>query len=56
VVNPVEKFLEIEVHDPAVSVGLVLLRLHHRYLRRAAWPESPAMLGKRRVPLPLKNL
>ena len=56
VIDPVEKFFEIKVNDDIVARGNVLLRLGHGLMGGASRSEAVAMLGKRRVPLPLKNL
>ena len=56
VIDPVEKFFEIEVNHDAVARGNVLLRLGHRLMSGTSRSEAVAMLGERRVPLLLKNL
>src|SRR5258708_30163546 len=55
-IDPVEKFFEIKVNHDAVARGNVSLRLGHRLMSGTSRPEAVAMLGKRRVPLLLKNL
>ena len=50
------KFFEIKVNHNAVARGNVSLRLGHRLMGRAFRSEAVTVLGKRRVPLPLKNL
>ena len=56
VIDPVEKFFEIKVNYDIVARGNVLLRLGYCLMGGASRSEAVAMLGKRRVPLPLKNL
>src|SRR5271165_6906182 len=56
VIDPIEKFLQINVNHPAVACHDVLLRLGHGLMGRPSWPEPIAVSGKRRVPLPLQNL
>src|ERR1700692_1730874 len=55
-IDPVEKFFEIEVNHNAVARGNVSLRLGHRLMSGTSRSEAVAMLGKRRVPLLLENL
>ena len=54
--NSIEKFLQIEINAPAVTLGDVLLCLCHCLMSRPSWPEPVAVIGKRPVPLPLQNL
>src|SRR5229473_4009606 len=56
VVDPVEKFLEIQIHHPAVAFGLILLRLLHRLMCRSPGPKPIAVFGERSVPAPLQYL
>ena len=51
-----EKFLQVEIHHPAVSFGNVLLRLMHRLLSATPRSETVAVFGERRVPALLQNL
>src|ERR1700758_2239190 len=52
----IQKFLQAEIHHPAVPSGHVLLRLVHRLLRAAPRSETVAVFGERRVPALLQNL
>src|ERR1039457_4342934 len=56
VIEPVEKFLEIQIHPPAVAFGLILLRLFHRLMCRSLGPKPIAVFGERSVPAPLQRL
>jgi len=56
VVDPVEKFLQVKVHDPPIAVGDVALRLGDRLMGRAIRPEPVALRGERRVPCALQDL
>ena len=56
VVDPVEKFLEIQIHHPAVAFGLILLRLRHRLMCRSLGPKPIAVFRERSVPAPLQRL
>jgi hypothetical protein len=56
VVHPVEEFLQIQIHHPAVSSRYVLLRLHDRLMRRPPRTKPVAVLGKRPVPSALQHL
>src|SRR6266849_3488113 len=56
VIDPVEKFLEIQIHHPAVAFGLILLRLLHRLVCRSLGPKPIAVFGERPVPTPLQHL
>ncbi|MCL8489509.1 hypothetical protein, partial [Bradyrhizobium denitrificans] len=38
-VDPVEELLQVDIHHDAVPGRNVRLRLRHRLMRRAAWPE-----------------
>jgi hypothetical protein len=55
-IDPVEKFFEIEVNHDAVARGNVSLRLGHRLMGGASRSEAVTVLGKRRVPPLLENL
>src|SRR2546430_16142482 len=55
-IDPVEKFFEIEVNHDAVARGNVSLRLRHRLMGGASRSEAVTMLGKRRVPPLLEHL
>ena len=55
-VDPIEKFLEVEIHDEGVSGRDVRLRPFHRLMRRAPRPEAEAHLGERRFPFRLQHL
>ncbi len=56
VIDSIEKFLQVEINAPAVAFGDVLLRLCHCLMSRPPRSEPIAVIGKRRVPLPLQNL
>jgi hypothetical protein len=55
-IDPIEKFFQIEVTHPSVALRYVLLRLSHGVMRRSTRSKPIAVLGERRVPLPLQNL
>ena len=55
-IDPVEKFLEIQIHHPAVAFGLILLRLRHRLMCRSLGPKPIAVFRERSVPAPLQRL
>jgi hypothetical protein len=50
VINLVEKFLEVQVHQPAVSFGNVLLCFIHRLPRIMPRLETVAVFGERWIP------
>src|SRR3954471_2306451 len=56
VIDPVEKFFEIEINYNVVALGDVLLRLGHCLVGRAPWSEAVAVLGERWIPALLENL
>jgi site-specific DNA recombinase len=56
VIDSVEEFFQIEVDHPSVALRNILLRLSHGVMRRPTRSEPIAVLGERRVPLPLQNL
>jgi site-specific DNA recombinase len=56
VVDPVEKFLEIQIYHPAVAFGLILLRLLYRLMCRSLGPKPIAVFRERSVPAPLQRL
>jgi hypothetical protein len=55
-IHSVEKFLEVEVHDPPVTARQVFLRGRYRLMRRPPRPKAVAVVGKRRVEDGLKHL
>src|SRR5215471_1525112 len=55
-INSIEKFLEIEIDHPAVTLRNVLLRLSYRLMCGSSGSETVAMVGERRVPPPLQYL
>src|ERR1700686_1074067 len=55
-INPVEKFGQVNVNDKPVAVDDVGLRLHHRLVSGAARAEPVAMLGECWVPSRLEPL
>src|SRR5712691_10236368 len=62
VIDPVEKFLQIQIHHTErayrilATFGDILLRLGHRLLSRPPGSKTVAAVRERRVPLPLQNL
>src|SRR6201981_561477 len=52
----IEKFLQVEVNHPVVTLRDVLLRLSYRLMRRSSGSKPIAVVGARRVPLPLQHL
>jgi site-specific DNA recombinase len=56
VIDSIEKFLQIEINHPAVARGNVLLCLGHCLMRGSSRSKTVAVVGERRVPLPLQNL
>src|SRR5208282_2726943 len=56
VIDPVEKFFEIEVNHHTVAFGNVSLRLGYRLMGGASRSEAVTVPGKRRVPALLENL
>jgi site-specific DNA recombinase len=55
-VDSIEEFFQIEINHPAVALRNILLRLCHGVMRRPTRSEPIAVLGERRIPLPLQNL
>ena len=55
-IDPVEKFLDIQVDHDAVALGNIALRLGDGLVGGASRAEAVAVLGKRRVPTRLKDL
>src|SRR5438309_2815989 len=56
VIDSIEEFLQIEINHPAVARGNLLLCLGHCLMRGSARSKTVAVVGERRVPLPLQNL
>src|SRR5262249_36751814 len=56
VMDSIEKFFQIKIHNPAVTRSDILLRLRHGLMSRPIWPETITAVRKRLVPLPLQNL
>ena len=56
VIDPVEKFFEIQIDHDAVALRNVALSLSDRLMSGASRPEAVAMFGKRWVPALLENL
>ena len=56
VINPVEKFRQVDIDDEPIAFDDIGLRLRHRLLGRAPRPEAVAVLAERRVPQRLKPL
>src|SRR5438477_1674818 len=56
VIDSVEKLFEVEINHPAVACGDVLLRLGYRLMCRSSRSKTIAVVGERRVPLPLQHL
>ena len=55
-VDSIEEFFQIDVHDIVVALGNVRLGLGYCLMGRASRSESIAVLGKRRVPPLLQHL
>src|ERR1017187_8957587 len=55
-IDSIEEFFQIEVDHPSVALRHVLLRLNHGVMSRPTRSEPIAVLGERRIPLPLQNL
>ena len=53
VVDPVEEFLQVDVHHNAVPGRDIRLRPLHRLMCRALRPKAEALLGERPVPIRL---
>src|SRR5215471_14389083 len=56
VMDSIEKFFQIKIHNPAVTRSDILLRLRHGLISRPTRPETITAVRKRLVPLPLQNL
>jgi Sulfatase-modifying factor enzyme 1 len=56
VIDSIKEFFQIEIDHPSVALRDVLLRLSHGMMRRPTRSEPIAVLGERRIPLPLQNL
>jgi len=56
VIDPIEKFLQIKIHNPAVAFCYILLCLGYRLMSRSFWSKRVAVIGKGLVPAPLQNL
>ena len=56
VIDPVEKFRQVDIDDEPITFDDIGLRLRHRLLGRAARPEAVAVLAECRVPQRLKPL
>src|ERR1022692_1345710 len=56
VIDPVEKFLEIQIHHPAVAFGLILLRLFHRLMCRSLGRTPIAVFGESSYQAPLQHM
>src|SRR2546422_1461946 len=56
VIDSVEKLFEVEINHPVVACGDVLLRLSYRLMCRSSRSKTIAVVGERRVPLPLQHL
>ena len=54
--NPIEEFLQIKIHTPAIAFGDVLLRRLHRLMRRPPRTKPVTVFGKRPVPSALQYL
>ena len=50
VIDPVEKFRQVDIDDEPIAFDDVGLRLRHRLMRGAARPKAVAMLAECRVP------
>src|SRR4051794_34331692 len=56
VIDPVEKLRQVYIDNELIAFGDIGLRLCHRLLGRASWPEAVTVLAERRVPQRLKPL
>jgi hypothetical protein len=56
VVDPVEKLLQVHVHDKTTALLHVALRAPHRVVRPASGPEAVARIREGRVELRLQHL
>ena len=56
VVDPIEEFLQIEIHHPVVAFGDVLLRLGHGLMRRPSRSKPVAVWRERPIPSALEDL
>ena len=56
VVDPIEELFEVEIHDPAVTLGYVALGGRHRLMRRSSGSEPEAGRGERLIPAALQHL
>ena len=56
VVDPVEKFFQVKIHDNGIPRRDIRLRPFHRLMRRAPRPEAEAGLGERLIPVRLQHL
>ena len=50
VIDPIEELFEIEINHDIVAHCNIHLRLGHRLMREASWPEAVNILGERRIP------
>src|SRR5215831_10926129 len=56
VLHSIEKFLQIEINDPTITLRDVLLRLGYSLMSRSTRSKTVTVLGERRVPSSLQNL
>ena len=56
VIYSVEKFFEVEVHNPSIAARKVPLRGGHRLMRRPPRTKAVAVVGERWVELRLEDL
>src|SRR5215831_15221759 len=56
VLDSIEKFLQIEIDDPTITLRDVLLRLGHSLMSRSTWSKTVTVIRNGRVPLSLQNL
>src|SRR5262252_2046514 len=56
VLDSIEKFLQIEIDDPTITLRDVLLRLGYCLMSRSTWSKTVTVIGKGRVPPSLQNL
>jgi len=56
VIDPVEKFLQIDIDHHPVAVLHVALCSQHRVVRTTSRPEAVAVFGERRINLGLQDL
>ena len=56
VVDSIEEFLQVDIHNNSIARRDIRLRLLYRLMRRAPRPKAKAHLGERSVPVRLQHL